>query len=651
MGNVVRDTALRRFLVWLIISAAFTALVIQFSYAHGKLTCPPFYDDVAYFEDALHRLEVFHSSGVGAVIADYTHSPPHSAFSSYLAAGAFAVLGVYDWVPYAANGLVILALLAVVDILCGDLPLVRRLGVMLIVLCVPISAMTVHEFRPDIPSALCAGVGTALLLWRSFTGASWQYRVAAGAMFGLGALFKPPTFPLTVVVFFAALGMAVVTDGVLVRPDPRKVLRAVVECCVAAVAVALPHFVTDWRSIYGYIHANILGESHSTWAREGTVLWHLRYYFDGPGGAVMLGGMVWPLVILVLGGLLAFTLLRKGEQAARLVGLMVVAGVAYALPAAMDVKEPFFGTTFVWILVFAGVYVLGEAQRWRGWAPVALLVAACAVSVRAARLGPYLNERGSPLVRERNRLVHDIYAALFNEDFPYYTRVYMTTTGYVNVGVLDYYYRRDTLHAFNIDANQFSDDLAAHAREIGCADYVIASESGNGEAYGGFVKSGLVQDQTLAIVRSNADFRQIGAYPTLSGKYYFLFRRINPFCGWIDPTGFAAVPPSAPGKRVSSYVARGPSTKLVIPAGGPAKLRFVARVSTATAPLHVRFAVDGRGSRERILNEPHKPEDVTFPFTLRSGGDHTVELVYDPPAEAGRAVTFSQLEIIPDEQK
>src|SRR6185312_12495907 len=133
-----------------------------------------------------------------------------------------------------------------------------------------------------------------------------------------------------------------------------------------------------------------------------------------------------------------------------------------------------------------------------------------------------LVQRGSPVVRERNRLVQDIYAALYNENFPVYTRVYLTTTGYVNPGVLDYYYRRDTLHAMNVDANAFSDDLAAHAREIASADYVIASQSGNHIAYTDFVKSGLVQDQTLAIVRGNADFQQIGAYPTLTGKSYFL---------------------------------------------------------------------------------------------------------------------------------
>jgi hypothetical protein len=275
----------------------------------------------------------------------------------------------------------------------------------------------------------------------------------------------------------------------------------------------------------------------------------------------------------------------------------------------------------------------------------------CGLGLHAARLGPNLVQRGGPVVLERNRLVHDIYAALYNEHFPHYTRVYMTTTGYVNPGVLDYYFRRDTLRAMNVDSNSFSDDLAAHGREISCADYVIASESGNGVAYGDFVKSGLVQDETLALVRTNADFQEIGAFPTLTGKHYYLFRRTNPFCGWISPSGLTPVLPSDPTKRVMHYLATGASTKLVIPAGGPAKLRLVARLITPSAPLRIRFTVDGRGNRERIFKESGKPEEFTFAFTLRRGGDHAVELLYDPSVSAQNPVTYTQLEIIPDEQK
>jgi hypothetical protein len=651
MGSVVRDTALRRFLIWSIISAAFTALVVQFSYAHGKLSCPPFYDDVAYFEDALHRLEVFHSSGMGALIVDYVNSPPHSAFSSFLAAGAFAVFGVFDWAPYVANGLVIFALVAFLDFLCRDLSQWRRLAVMFIVLCVPISAMAVHEFRPDIPSALSAAMGTAMLLWRSLTQTSWRYRVMAGGLFGSAALFKPPTSPLTVIVFVAAIGMAVVVDLIMLRPDSRKMLIAIAQCCAAAVLVPLPHFLIDGRDTYGYIYQNIFGPSHSTWARQGSVLWHLRYYIDGPGGAAMFGGMLGPLVIATVVGLIAFAALRFREQALRLIGLTIVAAVAYAVPAVMDVKEPFFGTTFSWILAFAAIFVVADLLRRPGWLPVATVLVFCAVSLRAARLGPNLVQRGSAVVLERNRLVHDIYAALYNEHFPFYSRVYLTTTGYVNPGVLDYYFRRDTLHAMNIDANSFSDDLGTHAREVASADYVIASESGNGVAYADFVKSGLVQDQTLAIVRGNADFQQIGAYPTLTGKCYFLFRRVNPFCGWISPIGLTPLVPAEKGQRVTHYIATGPSINLVIPANGPSRLRLAARIQSSISPLEVHFKVDGRGNRERFFNEAGKIQELTFALTLRGGGEHSVELLFDPPATEPNPITFSQLEIIPDEQK
>jgi hypothetical protein len=52
-----------RAVLWICIAAAFTALVVQYSRLHGKLLCPPFYDDVAYFEDALRRLALLERSG------------------------------------------------------------------------------------------------------------------------------------------------------------------------------------------------------------------------------------------------------------------------------------------------------------------------------------------------------------------------------------------------------------------------------------------------------------------------------------------------------------------------------------------------------------------------------------------------------------
>ncbi len=651
MGTVVQDATVRRFFYWLIISAAFTALVIQFSYAHGKLLCPPFYDDVAYFEDALHRLEVFHSSGVGALIADYFHSPPHSAFSTFLAVGAFAVLGVHDWAPYVANGFIILALLVFLDFLCRDLSTLRRLSIALIVLCIPISAMAVHEFRPDIASALCTAIGAALVLWKSLTGTSARYRVTAGAMFGLGALFKPPTSPLTAIVCVATLGVAILSEWLILKTNLRKILIASLQCIIPAILIPLPHFLTDWRETYNYIYQAIFGPAHSVWARPGTLAWHLRYYFDGPGGAVMLGGMAWVLVAIATGGIVAFIFCRNYDSAQRVAALLLVGIVAYAVPTATDVKEPFFGTTFTWLLAFAAVFVLAELLRCTRWAGIAIVLLLCAASLRAARLGPNLYQRGSPIVRERNELVNNIYASLLNEHFPYYARVYITSTGYVNPGIFDYYYRRDTLHALNIGSNAYSDNLPAHQREIESADYVIASESNNGVAYAEFVKSGLVQDQTLAIVRSSPNFQQVAAFLTLNGKHYYLFRRTNPFCGWVNPVGIVRADNAGPDAPRTSYWANSSITKLTIPTEGPPKLRVVLRARSTIPRLQIRVNVDGHRVGRKALTHPGKIEEFTLPFALRTGGEHVVELLYDPPLDAQHVFLFTQLEIIPDELK
>jgi hypothetical protein len=247
--------------------------------------------------------------------------------------------------------------------------------------------------------------------------------------------------------------------------------------------------------------------------------------------------------------------------------------------------------------------------------------------------------------------VNDIYASLIDEQFPLYTRVYMTSTGFVNPGVFDYYYRRDTLHAFNIDCIAFSDDVRAHQKEFETADYVIASESGNGESYAEFVKSGLVQDQTLALIRANPDFKQFASFPTLTGKSYFLFRRINPFCGWINPVGLIQPPVADSKAQIRVVSASGASAQVTIPAASHPKLRFVARIVAPAHPLHLTVTIDGRAPRKRFLKDFGKAEEVTFPLNLRGGGEHKVDITFDPPPDLLHPIAFTQLEIIPDEQK
>jgi hypothetical protein len=641
----------RRLVLWLLIAVAFTALIIQYSYMHGKLLCPPFYDDVSYFEDALHRLNIFYRDGLGAVLKDYVRFPPHSPFSSFVAATAFALMGVHDWAPYVADGLIIVGLLAFLDYVAWDVGLVRRLALFLIVLTVPICGEAVYEFRPDIASALCAAIGVALLLWRSLTITDWKYRAVAGAMFGLALLFKPPTSPLTLAVFFAALGAAGAIDFVIYRPPLREIGMAWAQCTWPMVLIPLPHYLLTWADTVNYIYQPIFGPAHSVWARDMSLATSLKYYLTGEGGGLMLGLALWWLLAVIGAGMIGLLAMHRREQALRLGGMLCVGLVAYSITTYLDVKQQFFGTTFDLILIFSAVFILCVLLRARGWIPVALVVLVVFVSLREARFPPSQGRRGSDVVRDRNDVLNRIYDALMAERFPIYRRVYITSTGFVNAGVLDYYYRRDTLHALNIGEYSFSGDVKDHQRGMSLADYVIASESDNGLAFADFLQSGNVQDQTLSLVRHNPDFEQIASFLTRKSRHYFLFRRIRNFCGWDEPRGLAEVSGQKTGNLQWAYEATSPSTILTIPAGGTEDLRLVATVKTPSLGLTIRIKADKREIGHWVVERAGQFEEYTLPFTIHGGGTHELEIDYTALNNATPTMLFSRLEIIPDEMK
>ena len=287
-----------RSIVWLLIAAAFTSLIIQWSYRYGKLRAVPFYDDVIYMNDGLARLQVIDDGGWTAFIRSYRKHPPHAPFSTMAATFSYLVLGRHQWTPYATNFIIIFGLLAFVDYLCAGLWTWQRLSMFLLILAVPVSAYAVYEFRPDIPSGLCAAMGAILILRTSLLRASTRYRVTAGVIFGLALLFKPSTFPLSLLVFGSSLVLATVAEALLLRRTPPRfeVLRSWGECIGGAALVAGPHYLLDWRTIWGYIADTLFAGHKDVWQVRGqSAGWHLRYYLDGLGGNVMLGPFLYLL--------------------------------------------------------------------------------------------------------------------------------------------------------------------------------------------------------------------------------------------------------------------------------------------------------------------------------------------------------------------
>jgi hypothetical protein len=639
-------------LLWVLITAAFTGLVINWSFQHGKLAMYPFYDDVSYFMDALERLQEFYAGGPTHLARELVARPPHSIFSCVLALGSYMVFGTHDWAPYVANGLIILALAGILNFLARGLPLWQRLILFLFVLTVPISQNAVYEFRPDIASALCAAAGAAVLLTRPFSTGSWQHRAAGGALFGLSMLIKTPTFPLTMAVLFATLGAAILSDWILLRPRPRsqQLGLGAVQTFLASIVVASPVYIFQFREIIAYIYEPIFGKTKDLWTSHMSVSAHLLYYTIGYGGSVMLSSHVYLLVGIVGCGFALSLFFSRWDIFVRLFALCVASAAAYAIPTLMSVKQPFFGTTFDWLLIFTAVYILiWVCQSGHRLASGAALGVTLCLSLAVAHFPPELYQPGGKNVVQRRRIISSVYNALRNHDVSNEARVYMTTTGYVNPAVLDYLNLQQGLPAFNFGERPWDSDIKDHEEEIDRSDYVIASEQGNSESFGDFIPSGNMQEQTLAYVRNSLEFIEIAAIPTQNEKRFFVFKRVPPFHGWNVMAGIGPVEGPFPRWQLHEVVwGYGPKTVAIVTASASGQYHLVASGKAAVDNTQLTVRIDGNEVGKHNFPS-NRFEAFDLPVEL-TAGPHTIELDYSNWVKDGprpMAMLFQTMKLLP----
>lgn len=127
-----------------LVAMVYTAMTLQFSLRYGRLALPVGYDDILYFEDALSRLTLLYTN---ALAANLTHAPLTTAMAMF----GFATFGWHDWAAYAVNGLVILALLMLLNSLLAGLHPVPRVLLLAYSLTLPFVNYSVTEFRPGWP--------------------------------------------------------------------------------------------------------------------------------------------------------------------------------------------------------------------------------------------------------------------------------------------------------------------------------------------------------------------------------------------------------------------------------------------------------------------------------------------------------------------
>ena len=641
---------------WLAIAAAYTALVINYSLLRGKLCVYPFYDDVAYFEQALTLLSHYYANGVFGLIHGYIQSPPHSPFSGMLAVLAYAICGPREWAPYAANGLIVFGVILFVNAALDGVSFSKRLLIVLFVLTVPVMCHAVDAYRPDIASGACAAAGAALLARGPFSATKRKTRILAGVLFGAALLFKPPTLPLTLALLIAAAFAALVQDRYVrgISIGQSLSLRKWSECLLPAVLIPLPHYALTFNYYFKYVTSEIFGETREVWSRHATWQWHLRYFLDGEGGQLMLGQHLYLLGLLCIGGIVYAVIRGDSTLRGRFGGLGLIVFIAFLVPTVVASKQEFYGTAFYFALILMALEVVLMACRRPGRHAFVFASALFVLGALGAKFPPHRYDSGSTVVAARNRVVDDIYHALRAEEAKPSSEIYLTSSGYFNRSVLNYVALIRDLYPLRIVEQPFTDDLAIHAREINRADFVIASERGNSEAWEGFLKSGTVQDQTLELVRNDPQFELADRFPTHNAKSYYLFRRAKLLESLEPVEGLAPLEGPLPLLHLHEFRwGLGPRTRLRTTATDAGEFRMIGLLQSAVSGQEVVVRLDGKECARLKLPSRGVAVHLDCPLAL-TRGVHDFEFdysnwdhnQYDKPV----AVMFRALRLIHQER-
>jgi hypothetical protein len=517
--------------LWLLVSGVFTAIVIQYSFRRGRLLIYPAYDDVVYMLDGLRRLDTVYQSGPLAFFSNWMHDPPHAPLSTLLAFLSFLTLGVHDWAPYAANGVFVLTMVAFTDRLMKGTSTLCRMAAIIFVLSTPVAAEAVHEFRPDIASALFTAIAIIALLDGRLIGSGWTRPVVAGIFFGLALFSKMTVFPLTITVSMFALGVAIARDRLIAPFGWQPVIRVAGLFLLPAVLIAGPQYGIGFKQILKYVYDAQFGRYADVWTFKATMREHVMFFLNGQGARVMLGSHRYiVLAIFVLGGVY-LGLTRRRDQILNSLAYAAVILVAYLIPTLNWQKTRFFGVVFHWSLIFSALLILRHLIRVERdrlspipWAST-LMVFVCIVGIFLFQWPSFQSAEEIAHSDKRNQIDDQIIAAILDHKGRAASTAMLTTIGYVNPFLLNYLTlkRRQPISFSDL---AFSRDPEEHRRSWPDVDFVIAAERDSSES-APYVPSYAIQNELLSTLHSSPDFVQVAAVPTLNDKCFYVFQNVR----------------------------------------------------------------------------------------------------------------------------
>ena len=671
----------RTALTVLTLAAVFTALCLQWSLTHGRLSQDSTYDDCAYLYDGGSRLNLLYERGFGAFFADAVCNPPHAPFTAYGATLAFALFGVHDWSPYVLNGMIVCALLGFVSYVARGLSLRWRAALMVLPLTLPIGISVVHDYRPDSLCALLSVIGMYLVAEAGAYRVGREQRrplIAGGMAFGLALWAKPPVFGLTLLTAGLAAGGAWLAANLFdPQRNPRRAadsaLRMGVPVALACVLVAAPYYAVNGVHVFRYFFYNTFNKNTDFWKMPGGWAGSAHYYVFGQAGDLLMGRgfYAWAVLYVLALGWVAWR--RQFRELVLQAVLLLLAAASLAAVVYGRIENPFFGMTWVMVMVAACLrawaFVFSTLDLARGQGLLAgILVVSLGVSdltlLRLRHSWPQHNPAVDALTGTghsiNQRILDDISAEVARRgghpDEPPMT--FLTVTGFINEATLRWMaFREGRALAFS--------DLQTESRfepfvgKIAAASFIVSGEDRTGGVFEIMPPWKLrfqLADYVAAEARAG-QLRLLGRYPTPEGGSYRLWvneeeaaRNAGIFSPISGEEGF--MPMEGPYPQWHEGRVRwalGPRSQFTFDAASAGEGKLDMWVHALAEPVHAAVLLDGKPLGEMDVPPGEAFRHVVLPAALHAGANRFAFVcARDPsPSPDGyhRAILFSQLEV------
>ncbi len=522
------------YILWLLISIIFTAVVIHQSLRQGQLALPPTYDDIVYFNDALTRLNILYNNGFNALFLNFIQNPPHSLLATIIPFIGFSLFGVNNWAPPIINGIFVFFLLVFLDKISPNAPKICKLIIAFICLTWPITGHLVIECRPDLVWGLSTACFTILCLQENtrITRTN-KTQIIIGGLIGFALLAKPSIFPITLIAALGSLFIASITDLYLLNLWHQKwiIIIANLRCLFIATLIASPYYVLAYKKVYAYIYDVVFSSNASMWDPNSNLSLtdHLLYYLSAASGQMMMGNWLYAWIFLVLISL-AFILINKDwNKLVRLLPLMGGFLILYSLVTLPKLKMNFFGGSLYFFILITSIkmsvdifksfnFKIYQQYYKLGYVVILILLLFGLNQFQ----WPWYNLRKqsevlSSEIQYRKEMIESLYNEIISSqklnrvENSEPIKVFFTATNlYFNANTLDFYFKKNNVKSLTTDL-YLSEDLALYSKSIEMSDYIVSFSADNTDTIA-WVPSKKIGGQVAELLDANKNLKLIKTY-------------------------------------------------------------------------------------------------------------------------------------------